>query len=233
MIKYELTIGEKRPYFAEVPYYLWGEVNYDTHGNCKNPLDQEWTWMELTNRDTGEFLDITSSESKWTIEGPDPAAARLAFFLVHRCDGSSVHIDLEANLGDWNHEKAMLRSQKVIAMFENKLLEPFAVEHWFWGSWKWVGCFATEFTWVGRWIMDSVVRNDGRAVSLCIDWLREGTVGEPQAKALQHALRELTNLNCLTVEEWLSWYDSEGKSKYPEPNIDEWYEELNTIHKIE
>jgi hypothetical protein len=29
-----------------------------------------------------------------------------------------------------------------------------------WGSWKWIGWFGTESTWVGRCIMDSVIRKD-------------------------------------------------------------------------
>jgi hypothetical protein len=43
----------------------------------------------------------------------------------------------------------------------------------FWGSWKWIGWFATDFTWVGRWIMLSVVTKDVRAVNLCIEWIRD------------------------------------------------------------
>jgi hypothetical protein len=85
MAQYALRIRNLRPYFAELPYYLWGRVNYDSEGNCKNPLDREWTWMELTHRETGEVLDVfTSDSSTWYVTGPDPAAARLAYFFCFR-----------------------------------------------------------------------------------------------------------------------------------------------------
>jgi hypothetical protein len=100
----------------------------------------------------------------------------------------------------------------------------------FWGSWKWIGWFGTEFTWVGRWIMDSVVRNDSRAVGLCVDWLREGTFAPAQSTALRYALSRLTGREYDTDANWVSWYDSTGKEAYPEPDIDTWYEDMKAIH---
>jgi hypothetical protein len=43
MATHRLRLTEPRPFFAEVPYYLWGQVNYDSEGDCKSPTDREWT----------------------------------------------------------------------------------------------------------------------------------------------------------------------------------------------
>ena len=77
-MNYELEIKSPRPYFAEIPYYLWGAVNYDSEGDCKYPTDTDWTWLELTNRETDEFLEITSDEDRWYVSGQGTAAARAA-----------------------------------------------------------------------------------------------------------------------------------------------------------
>jgi hypothetical protein len=60
MAEYKLRITNDRPFFAELPYYLWGQVNYDSEGDCRTPLDRNWKWMELTHRETDEHLDIAS-----------------------------------------------------------------------------------------------------------------------------------------------------------------------------
>ena len=233
MAEHKLTITDKRPFFAELPYYLWGQINYDSEGDCKTPIDRTWSWMELTNRETDERLEILSTDNEFTVSGPDPAAARLSYFLTHRCTAAGNPNDLIGKIGEWNHDKAFRRTQKVATEFENELLIPFSDGHWFWGSWKWIGWFGTDFTWVGRWIMDSVVRSDDRAVNFCVDWLREGPAGEPQCVALRYALTHLTDENFSTDKEWVEWYDGSGKSKYPKPDVNKWYEELKTIHEIE
>src|SRR5947209_2983872 len=90
MATYRLRLTEPRPFFAEVPYYLWGQVNYDSEGNCKSPTDRNWTWMELTNRETRERLVLTSEADTWEIRGEDPLAARAGLFLVSRCRGEWI-----------------------------------------------------------------------------------------------------------------------------------------------
>ena len=230
MAEYRLTINEQRPYFAELPYYLWGQINYDSDGDCKTPVDRNWSWIELRNRETNERIEISSNATEFSVSGPDPAAARITHFLIHRCSAKSNSNDPTSNVGDWNHDKAIDRTQRVAADFQNELLRPFADGKWFWGSWKWIGWFGTDFTWVG---MDSVLRNDDRAVHFCVDWLRDGPAGEPQNVALRYALAHLTDENFPTDKEWVEWYDGSGKTKFPEPNVNEWYEELKTIHEIE
>jgi hypothetical protein len=128
----------------------------------------------------------------------------------------------------WDHERAAARAARVREEFERPELRPFDVGHWFWGSWKWVGWFATEFTWVGRWIMHSVVSGDTRAVNLCAYWLQQGTVGEQQSHALRYALSRLTGQSLATDREWVDWYFAGGGiQEYPEPDFKQWHAELN------
>jgi hypothetical protein len=192
MATHGLRLTEPRPFFAEVPYYLWGQVNYNSEGDCKSPTDRQWTWLDLTNRETREHLDVNSQGDTWEVAGDDPLAARAAHFLAARCRGEWIGPAPMKLLQGWDHDRAAGRAVRVQEEFERPELRPFDVGHLFWGSWKWVGWFGTEFTWVGRWIMHSVVTGDTRAVNLCVYWLREGTVSEQQSQALRYALHSLT-----------------------------------------
>jgi hypothetical protein len=226
MPDYLLKIDKERPFFAELPYYVWGQVNYNSEGNCKTPLDRGWTWMELTNRETGESVEVTSDRDRWQVQGSDPAAARAAVFLSHRCDGELLRGQPENHVGnDFDDGIALYRASLVAEEFDNPVLRPFSTDdHAFWGAWKWIGFFATDFTWVARWIMDSVVRGDTRAVPLCIDWMRHGTFSEAQSAGLRHALNQLTGENFATDKEWIAWYRKwRVRRKYPKPNIGSWY----------
>lgn len=235
--EYRLRITQPRPYFAELPYYLWGTVNYDSDGNCDSPVGREWTWMILTHRDTGERIELMSSGGVWTISGPNPATARVAYFLQVRSDAEIVkgepywQTKSHWQAKPWDQDEAAARAARVAREFENPLLAPFAVGSHFWGSWKHIGWFASSFTWVGRWIMDSVVRNDPRAVSLCIDWLRNDDNLDNESAALRHALEHLTQHSKANNQEWLDWYDSGGGEKlFPKPDLELWLEDLKTIY---
>ena len=221
MATYQLEITRPRPYFAELPYYIWGQVNYDSEGDCKGPTDRQWHWIELTHREIDEHLTVSSENDIWTVDGPDPTAARLAHFLMVRCDARALGPAPADAVGDWDHHHALERAARVEREFERPELEPFANGHLFWGSWKWIGWFATEFTWGGRYIMDSVLRNDTRAVHLCADWLQQGTYSEAQSEALRYALNRLTGLPLNTDKEWVDWYfNGPGKDDFPEPDFD-------------
>jgi hypothetical protein len=227
MPSYRLQLSEPRPFFAEVPYYLWGQVNYDSEGNCTSPTDRSWSELYLTNRETGEGLSISGESDSWEVSGDDPLAARAALFLASRCLATWLDPRPVDALRDWDHDSAMARAALVQKEFERPELRPFDGGHLFWGSWKWIGWFGTEFTWVGRWIMHSVVTNDRRAVPLCVSWLREGTVAEKQGEALRYALTRLTGNSFSTNQEWLKWYDVGGGSKdFPDPDMNRWYEDL-------
>ena len=231
MATYQLEITRPRPYFAELPYYIWGQVNYDSEGDCKGPTDRQWHWIELTHREIDEHLTVSSENDIWTVDGPDPTAARLAHFLMVRCDARALGPAPADAVGDWDHHHALERAARVEREFERPELEPFANGHLFWGSWKWIGWFATEFTWGGRYFMDSVLRNDTRAVHLCADWLQQGTYSEAQSEALRYALNRLTGLPLNTDKEWVDWYfNGPGKDDFPEPDFDSWYADMKRIH---
>jgi hypothetical protein len=234
MPTHRLRLTGACPFFAELPYYLWGQVNYDSDGDCESPTDRAWRYLELTNRETGERLEIVEREGVWEIMGDDPLAARAALFMASRCRGEWIGPLPTEELRDWDHAGAASRAIRVRTEFERPELKPFDVGHLFWGSWKWIGWFGTEFTWVGRWIMDSVIRKDSRAVSLCVEWLRDGTCAEEQSQALRYALHALTGRSFPTDKEWVEWYDRGGGiQEYPEPDIDRWHEELQAQFDIE
>ncbi len=232
MGKHELEPGGQRPYFAEIPYYMWGQVNYDSEGDCERPRSRDWTWMDLKNRETKEHLSISIADSMWQVEGSEPAAARAAQFLSVR-SGARTRKDLPtAPDQNWNDIRASARAQAVAIEFERPELDGFD-SHLFWGSWKWIGWFATEFTWVGRWIMHSVVRGDARAVNLCIEWLRSGTFSPDQSAALRAALRVLTGERYESDREWIAWYDGDDispghRQQYPEPDPEAWLLDLKS-----
>lgn len=227
MVTYRLRLTEARPFFAEVPHYLWGQINYDSDGNCKSPTDRDWTELVLTNRETDERVEMLGREDIWEIRGEDPLAGRAAHFLVSRCRGEWIDPPPAEFLQNWDHERASARAARVRMEFERPELRPFAVGKLFWGSWKWIGWFATDCTWVGRWIMHSVVYNDSRAVELCIAWLRDGTFAEQQSEALRYALSRLTGRSFITDQEWVDWYDQRGgNQEYPQPDFEKWLADL-------
>lgn len=219
---FKLKMQSPRPYFAEVPYYLWGEVNYNSNGNCSRPTDRGWTLLDLTNRDTRERVTITEGSSGFTIEsGISELAARAALLLIRRTEASAIDQDPRPYVGSWSHTDALSRTRRIQAEFARPEIKPFD-SHLFWGSWKWVGWFATDLTWVGRWIMNSVLTHDTHAIYLCIEWLREGTVHRDQSAALRYALATLTGLNFRTDTQWIYWYDNQGQQTYPEPDWNNW-----------
>ncbi|HWB07947.1 MAG TPA: hypothetical protein VG826_01795 [Pirellulales bacterium] len=118
MPSYHLHLDKPRPYFAEIPYYVWGQVNYDSEGDCERPTDREWTCVDFSHRETNETLAIRQEDDHWVIEGPDPLAARAAYFLVVRCGTTPKERALEDHIGDWDHTRAAARAARVQAEFE-------------------------------------------------------------------------------------------------------------------
>lgn len=231
MHTFKIRLTAPRPYFAEMPYALWGETNYDSEGDCKRPTDQEWREMELMNRKTREGISIISEGDLFEVSSESrELAARATTFLLERSGGVPEGDDPRQYCGEWKYDDAYAGTARIRAEFPRKELAPFD-SHYFWGSWKWTGWFATEFTWVGRWIMHSLLYRDTRAVYLCIYWLKQGTAHPDQNRALRHALNILTGKNYETDIEWLKWYEGGflrkgGKALYPEPDIDAWLEDL-------
>lgn len=222
-----------RPYFAEIPYALWGDVNYDSEGDCTKPTDRSWTWMYLLHRDTRARVDLSSDDPRdsaplrMTIRSLDPAlAARTASFLIARCGGKAAGEDPRPLVGEgFSLDKAMADSQWVREQFARPELSPFDNEL-FWGSFKRRGPVATEYTWVGRWILTAVLERDPRGVSLCVDWLEAGPFSPLQSVALRIALEGWTGERFDTDKAWVDWYkDGPGQLLFPEPDFDRWYNE--------
>jgi hypothetical protein len=226
MPQYSLIVSAPRPYFAEFPYALWGEVNYNSEGNCRRPTDQEWTVLELTHRETGAELTIRGTRPAFQVASEDPAlAAQAAVFLAEHTGTAVIEAIPQALLDGWSYRDAYARTARIRAEFPRPELIPFD-SHLFWGSWKWVGWFATQFTWVGRQIMNAVLTRDVRAVFLCIDWLKSGTFHPDQSAALRHALALLTTQHFPSDQEWVAWYEREGQRLYPVPDSQAWENEL-------
>jgi hypothetical protein len=228
---FTLIIDKPRPYFAEIPYALWGEVNYDSDGDCKHPTDQDWTCLQLTNRETDQQLEITSAQNEYRIESEEPPLAAQATAFLKERTSATVRGDPPGSwVGSWTYVEANARTDRVRAEFPRPELKPFD-HHYFWGSWKWVGAFATEYTWTGRWIMNSLLTQDKRAVFLCIHWLKAPPTDPIQSAALRYALGVFTGLNFNSDNEWIAWYEgsllrSGGRKLYPEPDLKAWHEDL-------
>jgi hypothetical protein len=228
-LRYELTITQPRPYFAEVPYAVWGEVNYNSEGNCRRPTDRQWTELYLDHRQTREALQIVGHGKEFIVESATGAlAARAAQFLVERVSARLTGADPQPQVGSWTYEAVFRMTARIRAEFPREELAPFDI--WpFWGSWKWVGWFGTEYTWVGRWIMNSLLVRDTRAVNLCVEWLRAGTYHPDQSVALRHGLRLLTNQAFLSDADWVAWYDDTGHKRYPKPDFGAWLVDLKRL----
>src|SRR4051794_14017563 len=119
-----LQLPQPRPYFAELPYYLWGQVNYDSEGDCKKPTDRHWTWMYLQHRGTREVVDVKQENGEWLVDGNDETSARLAMFLLDRCNGVPDPSLVEA-AGQWDYAAAVARTLPVRSEFEQPALASF------------------------------------------------------------------------------------------------------------
>jgi len=133
------------PFFAEYPYYVWGEVNYKSEGNCQRPTDRAWTELAIKNRDSGESLAIAVRDGEIEIDGP---SAALAAALTATRTGSTVALPLD-------HGERIARADRVARQFFDPNLAAFDSFGW-WGGWKWIDAFATEFTAGLRVVMQSV-----------------------------------------------------------------------------
>ena len=141
MFSQRLKLDQPRPHFAEIPYYLWGQIYYDSEGDCKKPTDRQWSWMYLEHRETGEVINVKRDDNGWVIEGDRTATSRLTRFFVDRC-GAAPDGDLDESAPDGDHAAGLARAARVAAEFAQPALAPFD-SHFFWGSWKWIGWYAT------------------------------------------------------------------------------------------
>jgi hypothetical protein len=137
-MKIALKIPGLRPYFAEIPYYLWGETNYDSYGNCRRPTDQKWTVLVLTNRWTRAQVSIYKPwfSAHWAIKSDsEQLASRTALFLAERSDAVICEWNPAKFVGKWSHNEGIARAKKVREVFAQPLLKPFDKDA-FWVHWK-------------------------------------------------------------------------------------------------
>lgn len=149
MSRIELAPGSQPlPFFAEYAYYVWGEVNYDSEGNCARPTDRAWTWLSLTNRRTREDLSIRVERDTGVIVLEGDSAAAAAALTAQRT-GAPV------DTAPPDHAERMARADLVAAQFLDPNLAAFDSHGW-WGGWKWIGEFSTDFTSGLRAVLQSV-----------------------------------------------------------------------------
>jgi hypothetical protein len=228
------------PYFAEVPAFCWGDVDYGFETDARIPTDREWRRLALLNRATGERLVIgpageTRRRPVLAVRASAPElAARATYFLLWRTDGraqppndSSLVAPEEfvARLGRWDAAAALARSVRVRDEFGRVELMAFDTPA-FWAAWKWAGAWATPDAQAVRLLMMALLRRDRRGVPLAITLLRQGVPGAEQEAALHEVLGRLTRLSLDSTGAWLAWYAGAGHRQYPAPDWTAWREEL-------
>lgn len=191
------------PFFAEYPYFLWGEVNYDSDGDCERPTDRSWTELWLTNR--ADERHITACRAS-----PDAADLRItggeaedveraAYLTALRTGGtvcdtrSGAALSQEQIAVPWSDLAARLADADAVrTMFLDAALTAFD-DHAWWGGWKWKGDFATEFATGLRQTIKAV--HERKADDALLAWLRAWWDAPPQPfhrEGVRQALRTLT-----------------------------------------
>jgi hypothetical protein len=201
-----VQVGNKPlPFFAEYPYFLWGEVNYDSEGDCARPTDRFWTELDVTNRHDDTTVSILREGSDtappvYSVSGSDLLTVqRAAYLTALRTEGGILtgeasspeapdrHFADVPYLTDFRAE-----ADEVQAMFLNPALIPFDTQAW-WGGWKWCRETASEFTSGLRHTMLAVQR--GTADDKFMKWLKDywnQPVPEWHREGVRHALTVLT-----------------------------------------
>lgn len=228
------------PYFAEVPAFCWGNVDYAFHTDASYPTDREWRRLALLNRETGErLLFALEGEDRrrpvLAVQASDPdLAARATYFLIWRTDGRAHTLtqdsleapeDFVARLGGWDVAAALARSLRVRDEFGRVELMAFDTPT-FWDVWKWAGVWATLDLQPQRLLVTALLRRDRRGVPLAIAMLRQGVPNAEYDAALHNVLSRLTRQSLDTTAAWLAWYAAEGHLQYPAPDWAAWREEL-------
>ncbi len=195
---------QPQPFFAEYASFLWGEVNYDSEGDCARPTDQNWAYLYLRHRERDEDVEITKTVASdggavYEIVGsPSRSVALAARLTALRTHGSIDEVGSSGRtLATYHRLSASDLSDHIVAadsvrtMFLNPTLAPFDSHAW-WGGWKWVGNFATDFTIALRATMQAVIERkaDDTTIQMLIDWWNEPPAPEHRAGVL-HALRVL------------------------------------------
>jgi hypothetical protein len=199
------------PYFTEYPYFVWGEVDYDSNGDCRQPTDREWSWLALSRRGAGERLEIAcvSPEGErplYEVKGSLGISVWAAAYLTAlRSSGSIISPpsmrpvppeEIAPSINGIQHR--LIAAKRIQTMFGNSLLATFDSHAW-WGGWKWCGEFSSETSSGLRYTLKAV--EDGAASSEMIDWLQEwwNTPPRPEhVEGVRYALYRLTGSDPVT-----------------------------------
>ncbi len=226
--EYEHTLRVKLgnsplPFFAEYPYFLWGEVNYDSEGDCKKPTDRSWEFLFLDHRDNeGDDLEIRKVKGEkaqiYKIEGANLKSVRLATYLtILRTEGYIIGSNSSHKISASELEKEIDKLDKRLAdaeqirtMFLNPVLAPFDSRGW-WGGWKWCGDRATEFTMGLRFTMKAVTEQDAdqEFINHLYDWWNE----PPQPfhrEGVRYAIKTLTGKEPMKRNFLMRWFGRKG-----------------------
>lgn len=193
------------PFFAEYPYFTWGEVDYESGGDCRQPTDREWSWLTLTRRDSGERLEIAcvSPEGErllYEIKGGSSASLWAAAYLTAlRSSGSIINppsmrpippAEIASSINGVQYR--IMAADRVRVMFSNQALVTFDTHAW-WGGWKWHSEYASETASGLRFTIKAA--EDGIASPELIEWLVEwwNTPPNPEhIEGVRYALYVLT-----------------------------------------
>jgi|SRR5690348_5187653 len=177
------------PFFAEYPYFLWGEVAYESDGDCVQPTDRQWHWLHLEHRETRERVVISrdSGDSRLCHVNADHevsgrlsaclTALRSDGYIVDQESGRNVRADEYGARLSQLHRR-LEQAETVHTMFLNPALSPFD-SMWWWGGWKWTGRFASDFAIGQRLAMLAV--QEGHADAQTTMWLRSWWDEGPEA----------------------------------------------------
>ncbi len=201
-----VQIGEEKlPFFAEYPYFVWGEVNYESDGNCQHPTDRDWAILYVHNRENDDEFDLIEIAGHmpyriFEVTGSQLESVHLAAYLTALRTSGSI-LDAETGrrvpLSEFARSLARLperlaAADRVRKMFLNPDLKPFDTMPW-WGGWKWCGPFATDMTEGLRYVIMAVHEHDDNPV--LVNWLRRWWAESPDPlfrDGVHHALRLLT-----------------------------------------
>jgi hypothetical protein len=171
------------PFFAEYPYFLWGEVNYDSEGDCTRPSDRSWMELDVTNRHDDTTVSVLREDgevdqSVYSVSGSDLLTVQRAAYLTALRTGGRIltgESDSTESPDQYfadvpNITEFQTDADEVQAMFLNPALAPFDTQAW-WGGWKWCRETASEFTSGLRHTMLAVQR--GTADDDVLKWLKD------------------------------------------------------------
>lgn len=193
------------PFFAEYPYFVWGEVDYESDGDCRHPTDREWSWLRLVRRDSGERVEVArvspvGERLLYEIKGGSNDSLWAAAYLTAlRSSGSIINPPSRSPIAPGEIASSingvqyrMVAANRVQAMFSNPALAPFDSHAW-WGGWKWSGEFAGETAGGLRLTIKAV--EEGAAGPELIEWLQGwwNTPPNPDyVEGVRYALHVLT-----------------------------------------